>query len=169
MEPLQNPPPPHGEHGVKTALDVREARPHELAVAARHYLGMRRELGWNDDAMRADWETLFVTAYEEGARAGDMRYFVAEADGAVVGSAVAMRVRAMADRYERAARSGYIANVYVERAHRRKGAARALTTAAMDWLRASGCAVVRLRASPYGRTLYESMGFTPSDEMELTL
>ena len=154
---------------MKTAHIVREARPHELIVAARHYLGMRRELDWVDDVLRPDWESLFVAAYDESMRNGDMRYFIAEANGTIIGSAVAMRVRSMSDRYELSARYGYLANVYVEERHRRQGVARALTTKALDWLRSSGCAVARLRASPYGKALYESMGFTPSGEMELTL
>ena len=152
-----------------TSILVREAQAHELITAARHYLGMRRELGWSDGDLRPDWESSFVAAYDEGARTGDLRYFVAESNGAIIGSAVAMRVRSMWNRYDRSAGYGYLANVYVEEAYRRRGAARALTTTALDWLRSVGCAVARLRASPYGKTLYESMGFTPSGEMELAL
>jgi GNAT superfamily N-acetyltransferase len=65
--------------------------------------------------------------------------------------------------------SGYLANVYVESEHRRAGVARALTAAAIDWLRSLGCGIVRLQASTAGRPLYESMGFTRGMEMELTL
>ncbi len=148
---------------------VREARTDELAVAARHYLGMRREVGWDDAELDDDWQAKFVTTYERGARDRELRYFIAETGGAVVGSALAIIRRSLSDGYLRSKPSGYLANVYVERDHRRAGIARALTAAAIDWLRSLGCGVVRLQASASGRPLYESMGFTSSMEMELTL
>jgi len=148
---------------------VREARSGELLVAARHYLGMRREVGWDDAELHDDWETRFVSTYERGARDGDMRYFVAESEGIVIGSAVAFIKRSLSDGYVRPKPNGYLANVYVEPDHRRRGAARALTAAAIEWLRSVGCRIVRLQASREGRPLYESMGFTSTQEMELGL
>jgi hypothetical protein len=41
--------------------------------------------------------------------------------------------------------------------------------AMMDWLRKEGFSKVGLHASDEGRPLYESLGFTVSNEMELTL
>lgn len=146
---------------------IREARESELKIAAGHYLGMRRELGWPDGELDPQFVSLFAATYAESATAGDSRYLVAEIDAKVVGSAVALRRRAVSERFLRSLPSGYIANVYVDPAHRRQGAARALTAAAIDWLRSIGCEVVRLQASQYGRPLYESMGFVPTGEMEL--
>lgn len=154
---------------MEARVIVREARPDELADAARHYLGMRREVGWDDGELDDDWETKFVATYERTARDGELRYFVAQADGALVGSALAFVRRSLSDGYLRTKPSGYLANVYVQRDHRRAGVARALTAAAIDWLRSLGCRIVRLQASETGRPLYESMGFTRSMEMELTL
>ena len=154
---------------MEAGVIVREARTDELAVAARHYLGMRREVGWDDAELDDDWETKFVATYERAARDGGVRYFVAQADGALVGSALAFVRRSLSDGYLRTKPSGYLANVYVQRDHRRAGIARALTAAAIDWLRSVGCRIVRLQASAAGRPLYESMGFTQNMEMELTL
>jgi len=130
---------------------------------------MRREVGWDDAELEADWEARFAASYEQGARDGSSAYFIAEAGGAIVGSAVALIKRSMSQSYARVKPYGYLANVYVERSHRRAGAGRALTLAAIEWLRSRGCAVVRLQASSEGRPLYESMGFVSSGEMELTL
>jgi hypothetical protein len=47
--------------------------------------------------------------------------------------------------------------------------ARAITLATIEWARANGCVVIRLRASEMGRLVYRSLGFTPTDEMELRL
>jgi len=152
-------------------LRVREGSRH-LRLAPyrpRHYLGMRREVGWDDAELDRDWQSAFVSTYDRGSRDGELRYFVAEAGGNIVGSAVAMIKRSMSDGYVRAKPNGYLANVYVEPDHRRRGVARALTIAAIDWLRSVGCGVVRLQASTTGRPLYQSMGFTSSQEMELAL
>jgi ribosomal protein S18 acetylase RimI-like enzyme len=154
---------------VEGKVIVREARADELAVAARHYLGMRREVGWDDAELDEDWQSRFITTYERGARDGELRYFVAEAGGAIIGSAVAIIKRSLSDGYVRSKPSGYLANVYVERERRREGIARALTAAAIGWLASLDCSVVRLQASVAGRPLYESMGFTSTMEMELTL
>jgi GNAT superfamily N-acetyltransferase len=59
--------------------------------------------------------------------------------------------------------------VYVRPAFRRRGIARQLTEAAIEWARAHGCYSVRLRSSDDGRHLYESLGFEPMPEMELHL
>jgi ribosomal protein S18 acetylase RimI-like enzyme len=63
----------------------------------------------------------------------------------------------------------YICNVYVKPEFRRKGIAKALTLHAVAWAGKHGCQVVRLRTSDMGRPLYASVGFEPSNEMELFL
>ena len=62
---------------------------------------------------------------------------------------------------------GNILNVYTEPAHRRRGMARALMKIALEWCAANQVGSVILHASPEGRGLYESLGFTPTNEMRL--
>jgi len=64
---------------------------------------------------------------------------------------------------------GNIVNVYTRLEHRRKGLARALMNAALDWCRANAVSCVVLHASPEGRPLYESLGFQPTNEMRILL
>jgi ribosomal protein S18 acetylase RimI-like enzyme len=64
---------------------------------------------------------------------------------------------------------GNILNVYTEVEFRRRGLARELIDAAMQWCRANGVDVVVLHASPDGRRLYESMGFAATNEMRIKL
>jgi len=66
-------------------------------------------------------------------------------------------------------RRGNIINVYTEPAHRRRGLARQLLNAALDWCRTNGVDVIILHASKEGRHLYESVGFEPTNEMRLLL
>ena len=58
-----------------------------------------------------------------------------------------------------------IANVYCELEHRRRGLARALMTAMLEWCKRERMAKVVLHASPDGRPLYESLGFVQTNEM----
>jgi GNAT superfamily N-acetyltransferase len=58
-----------------------------------------------------------------------------------------------------------IVNVYTEPAARGQGIARALMQALMEWASTAGCDRVLLHASDAGRPLYESLGFTPTNEM----
>src|SRR5262249_24819182 len=65
---------------------------------------------------------------------------------------------------------GYVMNVYVEPAWRRRGIASALMGAALDHARALGLGRVRLHATDDGRQTYARAGFLPrEDGMELNL
>ena len=59
----------------------------------------------------------------------------------------------------------YVLNVYTDAAHRRRGLARGLMSAILDWCRANGALRVTLHASEEGRPLYVSLGFTATTEM----
>jgi GNAT superfamily N-acetyltransferase len=67
------------------------------------------------------------------------------------------------------ARRGNVVNVYTADAWRRRGLARRLMDAILDWCRANSLDVVVLHASNDGRPLYDSMGFTATNEMRLIL
>lgn len=62
---------------------------------------------------------------------------------------------------------GNIVNVYTEPGYRRQGLARALMQVALDWCEANQVGAVILHSSAEGRSLYESLGFTPTNEMRL--
>lgn len=64
---------------------------------------------------------------------------------------------------------GYIWGVRVVPEARRRGIARLLVGACRDYLRELGCHRVRLHAATQGKALYESLGFTLSNEMVLEL
>jgi len=64
---------------------------------------------------------------------------------------------------------GNILNVYTAVDFRRRGLARELMKAAIEWCRSNGVDVVVLHASPDGRRMYESMGFRETNEMRMKL
>ena len=66
-------------------------------------------------------------------------------------------------------RRAWILNIYVEPAYRRQGFARAVIEALLHWCRENGFQSVALHASEHGRSLYEKIGFRPTNEMRLNL
>jgi len=64
---------------------------------------------------------------------------------------------------------GYIYNVYTCPNYRRRGLARKLVETALDYCRENEIKIVALHASEQGRSLYESLGFKPTNEMRLQI
>lgn len=66
-------------------------------------------------------------------------------------------------------RRGYILNVFTEPQHRGNGLARQLVETALAYCRAQDIPTAVLHASDAGRPIYESIGFTQTNEMRLKL
>ena len=66
-------------------------------------------------------------------------------------------------------RCGFVFNVYTHPAHRKQGLARRLMDAVHDYCRAEGMERMVLNASTFGQSLYESMGYVPTDEPMMRL
>lgn len=66
-------------------------------------------------------------------------------------------------------RRAYLLNVYTYPEFRKRGLARLLTQRAMEWCCQQGFKVLWLHASDFGRPLYESLGFVPTNEMKLVI
>ena len=64
---------------------------------------------------------------------------------------------------------GYIWNVFVESDYRRQKIGTKLTARAIEHLKSLNCTHAILHASPYGKPVYESLGFIPKNEMILDL
>jgi len=59
--------------------------------------------------------------------------------------------------------------MYTQPVARRQGLARRLLETMVEWCRQEGFGSVSLHTSEFGRPLYESLGFAPTNEMRLTL
>jgi len=66
-------------------------------------------------------------------------------------------------------RRAYLLNVYTAPEHRKRGLSRKLVGTVLEWTRDQGITAVSLHASRFGRPLYESLGFSPTNEMRLVL
>ena len=63
----------------------------------------------------------------------------------------------------------YLLNVYTSPDFRGQGLSRRLTEKAIEWCRQQGFATLWLHGSDFGRPLYESLGFQPTNEMKLNI
>ena len=63
----------------------------------------------------------------------------------------------------------YVHSVYTEPAQRRRGLARRILMAMIDYCRDNGWPRISLHAGEMGRGLYEDLGFKPTNEMRLVL
>ena len=65
--------------------------------------------------------------------------------------------------------TGYLFNVATDPDHRRRGYARACTTALLEWFRAQGAGAVDLRATADAEPLYLSQGFARTADPSMRL
>jgi GNAT superfamily N-acetyltransferase len=130
---LMSDPPLHVESGREVA--VRPMRPADVPAA----VALCRASRWNQTA--GEWE-LFLALAPDGA-------IVAERAGRVIGTAVTLPY---GDRF------AWVAMVMVDPDEQGRGVGRSLLTTALA--NATRVPALRLDATPFGKPLYESLGFT---------
>ncbi|MEW6529378.1 MAG: GNAT family N-acetyltransferase [Thermodesulfobacteriota bacterium] len=111
--------------------------------------GMRLKdiAGWNQTA--EDWER-FLLASPDGC-------FAAECDGRVIGTVTTIT-------YEE--KLAWLGMVLVDPPHRGKGLGTALLERAIEHLDSRGVGCMKLDATPYGKPLYEKLGFVSECQIE---
>jgi ribosomal protein S18 acetylase RimI-like enzyme len=146
---------------------LREAEFDELPAIADHWIAMFEEVGKHHEAQfESGWRERFVSYFAERISAGTAAYFVALDGERVIATAGA----SLTEGYPSAIhgiRSGYIFGVHVQAAYRGRGIATRLTQRAIAFLEQRKPWAIRLHASPFGRPIYEKLGFTPTNEMQL--
>jgi ribosomal protein S18 acetylase RimI-like enzyme len=150
---------------------IREGRSDEAHVLARCFRQMWLDVGVKPTGIHDDWRERVEHFVEHGRRELDLRFFLAETGGEVVGSGCAQRFAGLyPDLLRPCVRQyGYVWGVWVAESHRRRGLGKALTERCIESLRADGCSHVLLHAAPMGRGIYERLGFEPTNELRLRL
>lgn len=148
-----------------SGIEIREARPEELRTAADFWGRMYREVQLGPE-LQGDWLPKATAHFAHRRTAAELEFFVAEAAREIVGTTGAMLQAGFSAEFGGLQR-GYIFGVYVLPAWRGRGLAARLTWAAIDWLRARGCAQICLHAAEKARPIYERLGFVNSNEMVL--
>jgi GNAT superfamily N-acetyltransferase len=100
---------------------------------------------------------------------GATRIWLIELDGKIAASG-ALKFADWLPRPDGSRRGlAYVHSVYTEPDYRRKGLARHILNAMIEYGRENGWPRISLHASEMGRGLYEDLGFKPTNEMRLVL
>jgi GNAT superfamily N-acetyltransferase len=156
--------------GPRGTYSLRLATAEEASILARHRAAMFRDMKEVDE----QGATIIENASEDHLaaliEAREYFGFLAEHEGVVIGGGgVWLRPLLPRPGTLQGAMEAYVLNVYTEPEHRRSGVARAIMEAIIDWSRERRVARVTLHASKEGRSLYEALGFEPTNEMRIVL
>ncbi len=153
------------------AIAIREATLQEDALIAEHFYQMWRDNDVPAHSIEPEWFDITLQFIDRARRELGYKAFVAEVDGRVVGSTscqlfAGLYPHVLTEEYRK---YGYIWGVYVELSHRRQGIGKKLTLQAIGYLKSIHCTRVILHASPLGKPVYSSLGFSQSNQMQLEL
>jgi GNAT superfamily N-acetyltransferase len=152
------------------AFHIRPGTLADILSITRHRLGMMLEMGLATPDQCAAYDPDFRAFAQREMSAGNFHSFLAASStGVIAGGGAVYVVVWPGNPYDRLQKRVFILNVYTEPEFRRRGIARAVVGAMVDWCRAQGFHSIRLLASEAGRPLYQSMGFLPTNEMKLEL
>jgi GNAT superfamily N-acetyltransferase len=155
---------------LSAGFNLRRASTADLDILVAHRRAMFEDMGYNDDLALNSMSAKFRVWLLQHMNLGDYRaWLVCAPDGAVAAGAGLWLMDWPPHMVGQGARRGNILNVYTADNFRRRGLARHLMEAVLHWCRENGIYTIILHASPSARTLYESMGFTPTNEMRLRL
>lgn len=156
------------DEGRRTVFTIREAGLDELDVILHHRRSMFRDMGEGTveqlNRMVEAARPMFAKAVENGSY---HHWLAIDERGRVAGGGGVLLCPWPANPREACTERAVILNVYTELEFRRRGVARQVMQVILEWIKARGLASVNLHASDEGRSLYESMGFKPTNEMRL--
>lgn len=152
-------------------IHIRASELEEDLIIANHFRQMWLDLDVPESAIRSDWLNQTTQFLSSARRSLNYAAFVAEVDQRIVGSASCQTFAGLYPNILTAAHRqyGYIWGVYVEPDYRRKGIAKQLTQATVNYLKSIGCTHAILNASPMGKPVYEQLGFQAGNTMQLSL
>lgn len=149
---------------------LRRATSADLDTLVAHRRLMFQDMGYDDhvamDSMSAQLRPWLLERMQSGSYHA---WLVCAPDGSIVAGTGLWLMDWIPHMIGKGLQRGNILNVYTAPEFRRRGLARELMNAALDWCHENRIDTVILHASPAGRALYEQLGFTASNEMRLRL
>jgi GNAT superfamily N-acetyltransferase len=126
------------------------------------------------DAMEVDhadpaWAVSCEAILRSRLASGEMAAFVVEEDGRIVAGGVGMLEQRLPGPRNPAGKHGFVQSMATEPDFRRRGHARAVFAALLEWFGENGARSVGLHTSPYGEPLYRSFGFAEARYPELVM
>lgn len=151
-------------------FSIRSATLEDIDILVSHRGAMFRAMGHTDEAALQQMSEKLQPWLLAKMQAGDYFAWLAVAEnGSIAAGAGLWLMDWIPHIVGQSARRGNILNVYTEREFRRLGLARCLVDTALAWCRENGIDTVILHASPEGRPLYESLGFSATNEMRIRM
>ena len=151
-------------------IRIRMAGVEDLSHVLHHRRAMFEEMGFQDAAALDRMEDFSREYFSEARRTGTYKGWLAEkGNGQIIGGGGIVVAAWPGYPGENHAQRVWILNMYTEPQARRRGVAKRLMEAMIEWCRTNGFTAVSLHASSVGRPLYETMGFQPTNEMKLPL
>lgn len=152
-------------------INIREAISQEDSIIAEHFYQLWLDIGVEKNSIKSNYRDIILKFIKQARQNLFHKSFVAEIDNVIVGSAscqiyTGLYPNVLTEEYRK---YGYIWGVYVESSYRKKGIGKKLTNATAEYLKTIGCTKAILNASPAGKPIYESLGFSPSNGMQLDL
>jgi GNAT superfamily N-acetyltransferase len=148
---------------------MRMATIADLPTIMHHRRQMFVDMGFTDRAELDAMEATSVPHIAAGLKNGSYLGWLMEMGGGVIaGGGVLLYERPSSPR-DPTNRRACILNVYTEPSFRKRGYARVIVEDMIRWCKEQKYNWVSLHASADGRHLYESLGFTPTNEMQLDL
>ncbi|MBI5667377.1 MAG: GNAT family N-acetyltransferase [Chloroflexi bacterium] len=153
---------------MDSTFTIQQATLADAPIIVAHRRRMFEDMGFDDTAILDAQEREFTGWLRERLENGRYRGWLAvNAAGEVVAGAGLWLLDWPPGPMGLAPFRGYILNVYTEPAYRKRGLARRLVQATIDWCHVQGIYAISLHASDEGRSVYESLGFAPTNEMRL--
>jgi GNAT superfamily N-acetyltransferase len=151
-------------------IHIRPASLADLPHILRHRRAMFRDMGRGTEHELDEMVVLGEAFLRAALPSGAYRGWLAEtADHQIAAGAGITILSWLGGPGDPTGRRAWVQNVYTEPEFRRLGVARQLMDTIVDWCRTAELHSVWLHASDFGRPLYESMGFLPTNEMRLLL
>ena len=158
-----------------TGYTIRRTTPSDAAVVAQHRVSMFRDMGEVPtpalaiELLEASQAAL-AALLREGSYVGWLA--VDAHDEVLAGAGVHIKSTLPRITHQGLVAAGPLplaVNVYTEPGSRRRGIARALMQAMMEWAKVQGFDRLLLHASDGARPLYRSLGFAPTNEMRWSI
>ena len=150
---------------------IRSATPDDDPFIAESFRSMWLDIGVAQNDIVGDAHERVIEFIAHARAELEFCGAIAEEDGARVGCAAAQCFAGLYPLVLKPSlrKYGYVWGVWVAPSQRRTGLGRRLTEHCIESLRARDCTRVLLHASPMGRSVYEALGFTPTNELALNL
>lgn len=156
---------------MKPNVHLREALPQEDSIIVKHFYQMWLDNNVLAESIEPNWQQITLEFIIQARQNLCYKAFVAEVEKQVIGSTSCQLFAGLYPHILKAEyrKYGYIWGVYIEPDYRKNGIGKSLTKSAVDYLKSIGCTRAILNASPSGKTVYSSLGFSISNQMELDL